>query len=135
MGISWRLKACAVVMAAAALITVAMATDRRPTASPRAAVDNRTAPAPQVTELLKLSAAAKRGRSSLLGRCFSDALVSRSSYETLWKQWGLKTRPDDFDAQVRDRYGLHAAPYPNDGLPMGLRTTTGSRGARAVGID
>jgi len=78
---------------------------------------------------------AERGRDALLGRCFSAPFVSRAGYETLWKQWGLKSRPDDFDAQVRRRYGLHEAPYPNDGLPMGLRPTVSSRGTNAVGID
>src|SRR6476661_6530896 len=59
---------------------------------------------------------AERGREALLGRCFSDAFVSRAGYDTLWKQWGLKSRPEDFDTKVRTRYGLHQAPYPNDGL-------------------
>src|SRR5688572_12358815 len=78
--------------------------------------------------------AAQRGREALLTRCFSAPLVARSSFDAIWKQWGLKSRPDDFDAQVRQRYGLHEAPYPNDGLPMGLRATRGKGGA-AVGID
>lgn len=78
-------------------------------------------------------AAAERGRAALLGRCFSAPLVPRPAYEKLWKQWGLDARPDDFDARVRDRYGLHEPPYPNDGLPMGLRPA--GRGNAAVGID
>jgi len=81
------------------------------------------------------SPSAERGRAALLGRCFSAPLVPRSAYETLWKQWGLKSRPDDFDQQVRERYGLHEPPYPNDRLPMGLRRTDGRGGAPAVGID
>ena len=79
--------------------------------------------------------AAERGREALFGRCFSSPLVSRPAFERLWKQWGLKARPDDFVPQVRRRYGLHDAPYPNDGLPMGLRPTTGRDGRAAVGID
>ena len=78
---------------------------------------------------------AERGRDALLGRCFSAPFVSREGYESLWKQWGLKARPEDFDAQVRQRYGLHEAPYPNDNLPMGLRPTAGRGGRAAVGID
>src|SRR4051794_2578641 len=81
------------------------------------------------------SPSADRGRDALLNRCFSEPFIRRSRYETLWKQWGLPSRPDDFDAQLRQRYGLHDAPYPNDGLPMGLRPTTGRRGVAAVGID
>ena len=77
--------------------------------------------------------AVARGREALLTRCFSEPMVSRAAYQRLWKQWGLSQRPADFDAQVRQRYGLHEAPYPNDGLPMGLRPAE-SR-VRAVGID
>src|SRR5688572_9453857 len=77
---------------------------------------------------------AERGRDALETRCFSAPFVSRAGYDTLWKQWGLAERPADFDAQVRTRYGLHEAPYPNDGLPMGLRMR--EKDARAtVGID
>jgi hypothetical protein len=61
-------------------------------------------------------------------------MVPRSAYDDLWKQWGLTERPADFDARVRERYGLHDAPYPNDDLPMGLRATPGRRGP-AVGVD
>ena len=81
------------------------------------------------------SPAAGRGRAALLERCFSAPLVARAAYERLWKQWGLASRPEDFDAQVRERYGLHDAPYPNDGLPMGLRPTDGRGGVASVGID
>ena len=79
--------------------------------------------------------AAERGRAALLGQCFSAPLLSRTSYEALWKQWGLSARPDDFDAQVRARYGLFEAPYPNHGLPMGLRPTRDRKGTPSVGID
>jgi mono/diheme cytochrome c family protein len=78
-------------------------------------------------------AAARRGEAALLGRCFSAPLVTRAAYDRLWKQWGLKERPADFDDQVRQRYGLHEAPYPNDGLPMGLRPARGR--VDSVGID
>ena len=33
----------------------------------------------------------------------------------------MKEKPADYDAAFRERYGLHPAPYPNGGLPMGLR--------------
>lgn len=93
------------------------------------------APPPALVPPAEVSAA-DRGRAALLTRCFSAALLPRDKYEQLWKQWGLKSRPADFDAQVRERYGLHDAPYPNDGLPMGLRPTTTKRGnTPAVGVD
>jgi mono/diheme cytochrome c family protein len=75
--------------------------------------------------------AAQRGEEALLTRCFSPSVVSRQGYDSLWQTWGLTAKPADFDRAVRERYGLHPAPYPNDGLPMGLRPKP--RGQ--VGID
>ena len=67
---------------------------------------------------------AQRGYELLTTKAFVPAIWSRSAYDDAWKQWGLKEKPSDFDFAVRTRYGLHQAPYPNDGLPMGLRSTT-----------
>src|SRR4051812_6492750 len=64
---------------------------------------------------------AERGRRALLERSFTPATMSRSAYDNVWKQWGVPEKPSDYDRQFRERYGLHRAPYPNDGLPMGLR--------------
>lgn len=75
--------------------------------------------------------AAQRGETALVTRCFSPAVVSREDYDKLWQIWGLKAKPTDFDSSVRERYGLHPAPYPNEGLPMGLRPK--ERGQ--IGID
>ena len=30
-------------------------------------------------------------------------------------------KPDNYDAAFREHYGMHAAPYPNHNLPMGMR--------------
>ena len=38
--------------------------------------------------------------------------------------------PAGYAAAFRHRYGLHPAPYPNDGLPMGLRRGIGPGGAK-----
>src|SRR5262245_28623553 len=66
---------------------------------------------------------AQRGEKALLGRSFSPPGWSLAAYKNTWKQWGLDTPPDDakYDQLFRERYGLHPAPYPNGGLPMGLR--------------
>ena len=66
---------------------------------------------------------AERGKEYLLGRNYNPPLFGRAAYDNLWKQWGLKEKPapDDYDRLVRERYGLHTAPYPNGGLPMGVR--------------
>jgi hypothetical protein len=62
-----------------------------------------------------------RGKAALEGRSFNPPVWTMIGYESLWKLWGLSEKPADFDRAVRERYGLHPAPYPNDGLPMGLR--------------
>jgi hypothetical protein len=132
MPIRWRrLVTCVMSLAPLAWAALSLGADARGPSQP--------APAPAATAATSTDAPpppdAARGRAALLERCFSAPLVARASYEQIWKQWGLDARPDDFDARVRERYGLHDAPYPNDGLPMGLRPTTGRRGAPAVGID
>jgi hypothetical protein len=65
--------------------------------------------------------AAQRGEKALLTRHFTPANLPTTSYDNLWKVWGLSEQPKNFHQQVRERYGLHAAPYPNNDLPMGVR--------------
>lgn len=74
----------------------------------------------------RTSDAARRGEQALLGRSFSPPVWSRHAYETVWRQWegNLKQPPADYADAVRARYGLHPAPYPNGGLPMGMRPVT-----------
>ena len=74
---------------------------------------------------------AERGKEFLLGRNYNPPLFGRAAYDNLWTQWSLKEKPapDDYDRMVRERYGLHPAPYPNGGLPMGVRD-----GSLALGL-
>lgn len=67
--------------------------------------------------------AVARGQKALLGKCYAPPTMTRRAYEEVWKQWGAKEKPTpaDYDRLYRRRYGLHEAPYPNGGLPMGLR--------------
>lgn len=65
--------------------------------------------------------AADRGYKALTETAFIPAFWTSNAMPGVWKQWGLKEKPANFDAMFRERYGLHEAPYPNDGLPMGLR--------------
>jgi Cytochrome c len=78
--------------------------------------------------------AAERITELLCKKSYAPALVSWRAYENLWKQWGLSEKPNDFAAAVRERYGLHEAPYPNKGLPMGLREAPWVFG-NGVGFD
>jgi mono/diheme cytochrome c family protein len=64
---------------------------------------------------------AERGYKALTETAFIPGFWKSASVANAWQQWGVKERPADYDAAFRDRYGLHTAPYPNDGLPMGLR--------------
>src|SRR5581483_4779779 len=52
---------------------------------------------------------------------FIPGFWSPRAVNEAWRQWGTAEKPADYAAAFRDRYGLHPAPYPNDGLPMGLR--------------
>jgi cytochrome c2 len=63
---------------------------------------------------------AERGRDTLLHRPLNPAVWSRSAYDNLWKTWGLSEKPKEYDRAVRERYGLHTAPFDNRGLPLGL---------------
>jgi len=67
--------------------------------------------------------AAERGKKALLEKAYNPATMTLAAYENVWKQWGLaaKPAPADYARLFRERYGLHAAPFPNHDLPMGLR--------------
>src|SRR5689334_19574344 len=66
---------------------------------------------------------AERGRKALLGKSYAPPTMTRRAYDEVWKQWGVKEKPApaDYNRAFRQRYGLHEAPYPNGGLPMGMR--------------
>lgn len=78
---------------------------------------------------------AQRGYELLTTKPFVPAIWSRAAYDSAWKAWKLPQKPAQFDAMVMERYGLHPAPYPNDGLPMGLRSTTMLGVTKAVTSD
>lgn len=77
---------------------------------------------------------AERGKKALEGTAFIKAFWPKPAYDNAWKTWGLKEKPKDYDAAFRERYGLNEPPYPNDGLPMGLRKASLLIGS-GVGID
>jgi RoxA-like, cytochrome c-like len=69
--------------------------------------------------------AAERGYKALTETPFIPASWRPKAYDNVWKRWpGVKEKPVDYDAAFRDYYGLHPAPYPNDGMPMGFRHGT-----------
>jgi mono/diheme cytochrome c family protein len=64
---------------------------------------------------------AEKGYKALTETAFVPAFWTQKAIPNAWQQWGVGAKPADYDAAVRERYGLHEAPYPNDGLPMGFR--------------
>jgi mono/diheme cytochrome c family protein len=66
---------------------------------------------------------AQRGKKALEETAFIAPSWLGGAFDDLWKQWGLPAKPKDYTEQALKRYGLHPAPYPNQGLPMGLRNT------------
>jgi mono/diheme cytochrome c family protein len=80
-----------------------------------------TSPALSAGEKENVPTPAERGYKALTETAFIPAFWTKSAIPNAWKQWGVEAKPADYDAALLERYGLHAAPYPNDGLPMGLR--------------
>src|SRR5260370_26325699 len=74
------------------------------------------------------STAAQRGRVALYTRSFNPTIWSKEAYDNAWRQWGLTEKPANYPEAVQQRYGLPAAPFPNDGYPMGLRSSGGLLG-------
>lgn len=79
--------------------------------------------------------AADRGKKALASTAFIPSFWPRPAYDLAWKQWGVAAKPKEYEAAFRERYGLHPAPYPNDGLPMGLRLAPYLPLTRGLGID
>jgi mono/diheme cytochrome c family protein len=75
--------------------------------------------APPVSKL----SPAERGEKSLLGRHFNPPVIPLEAYENAWRFWGhgVKAKPANYAEAFAEHYGLHLAPYPNGGYPMGLR--------------
>lgn len=83
------------------------------------------------------SAAIERGRTALQSRAFVVGSWSPKAYENVWKLWRpeLKQAPENYDQAVQEYYGLHPAPFANNGLPMGLREGKTLLGAKGITVD
>jgi mono/diheme cytochrome c family protein len=86
-----------------------------------------------------VNAAAERGRTALTLKGFLKPEWSDTVYRNASRFWD-QTAPDpekdplEYAAVFRYRYGLDRAPYPNDGLPMGLRRGLGVEGGK-IGLQ
>ena len=79
--------------------------------------------------------AAERGRVALTLTGFLKPEWSEAAYRRAGRLWDQPAPDPDRDpagyaAAFRHHYGLHPAPYPNDGLPMGLRRGLRPDGSR-----
>jgi hypothetical protein len=80
-------------------------------------------------------AAVERGRVALTSTGYLKPAWSERAYAGAAKFWGApapdpEADPQAYAAAFGKRYGLHSAPYPNDGLPMGLRKGNGPEGSK-----
>lgn len=80
-------------------------------------------------------AAAERGRRALLQHSYLKAEWSIDAYRNARKLWDTpapdpEKDPEGYARAFARHYGLHAAPYPNDGLPMGLRWSRKTDGTK-----
>jgi mono/diheme cytochrome c family protein len=81
-------------------------------------------------------AAAERGRRAMTETGHLKPAWSADVYRDVGSLWGDREpepgiADDEYAAAFNRRYGLHPAPYPNDGLPMGLRPGNGPEGGRS----
>ncbi|QDV32621.1 c-type cytochrome [Tautonia plasticadhaerens] len=78
---------------------------------------------------------ADRGRQALTARGYLRPEWGMDVYRAVAGLWGDRAPdpeadPGTYADAFADRYGLHPAPYPNDGLPMGLRRATDPKSGR-----
>jgi mono/diheme cytochrome c family protein len=66
------------------------------------------------------TAAAARGRGTLLARSLNPGIWSSKAYDEVWKVWGLSAKPANYEQAFLERYGLQRAPFENRARPMGL---------------
>ena len=83
--------------------------------------------------------AVERGRIALTSTGYLKPAWSDQAYASVSKFWGSPAPdpvadPQAYASEFNKRYGLHPAPYPNDGLPMGLRKGTAADGSK-VGLS
>ena len=81
-------------------------------------------------------AASARGYKLITGKQYFQAFGTIAGYNQLWKVWGLKSRPADFDEQVMKRYGSAPAPWHNPYPLPGEdpNKTNGGSGQLPVGL-
>jgi hypothetical protein len=82
----------------------------------------------ELTNRAEERTAAERGAEAVHRLSSSPPVLSQEAYENAWRQWGVPEKPVEYARAFREHYGLHPAPYENQGLPMGLHEATGVLG-------
>ncbi len=75
--------------------------------------------APSVFAEEKPAPSAERGKDAVWS-VLSPLSLSVTSWNTIWKQWGLPDRPEEFDRLVPERYGLLPSARKGDPFPLGI---------------
>lgn len=117
--VRWRARAIAIAVALLASSGPAIAWEPGPSPAP-------------------MSPAAERGRIALTQTSLLPPAWSPDAFAKAGSAWPSvpPTDPAEYAAAFNARYGLHPAPYPNDGLPMGLRRAESSKsGRKGIMID
>lgn len=85
--------------------------------------------------------AAERGRAAMTRQGYLQPGWKAEAYRNAGKLWGPNApdpdkAPAEYAAAFNRRFGLNPAPYPNDGLPMGLRRGVKKDGSRSgIAVD
>lgn len=82
----------------------------------------------------------ERGRQAMTGSSFIDPAWGLDAYEKARPHLPAgtpdpRTDAEEYQRAFNARYGLNPAPYPNDGLPMGLRRATDASGRVGMSLD
>lgn len=76
--------------------------------------------------------AAERGLDAIAKNSMNPPVWFMKAYEDVWKQWGVASKPANYEQAFNERYGLLKAPFENNGLPMGLMQSRGLLGKGIV---
>ncbi len=81
-------------------------------------------------------AASQRGFKFVTGKQYAQPFSLAVGFNNLWRVWGLKARPADFEDQMIKRYGAAKAPYRNPYPLPGEdpNTTNGGSGQLPLGF-
>jgi len=89
-----------------------------------------------VDEIERVSTPSASRGAEVVRKPLNPPFWSLRAYDEAWKRWGVAEKPADYDRAFREYYGLHAAPYDNAGLPMGIHRAKGLLGmGQAIGND